>query len=254
MRKERHTDQHGEAGVTKRLSASSSANSRRIRTGQRIEKAALELFVERGLDGVTAEEIARAAGVSRRTFFRYFPARADVLAAVHSRGLMRMFDLFQERPAHETLIEAIVSVSRVDLFVGEEAEIAESWRALTIQHPAAWQQVVAHLQPIIHRRYSEAVTFRLEAAAMDAAAAPVIAAASGRQVATCIFSGCRTDAATKSLTDCHMRSRQCVMRSVMRALKIVMSSIRLTLSEGGGRPPSALIPTQIEWSYSRRIA
>lgn len=43
-----------------------------------LEEAAFELFLEQGYDGTTAADIARRAGVSRGTFFNYFPAKADV--------------------------------------------------------------------------------------------------------------------------------------------------------------------------------
>ena len=45
----------------------------------RLQRAALELFVQRGYDGTTAAEIAARAGVTERTFFRYFPDKREVL-------------------------------------------------------------------------------------------------------------------------------------------------------------------------------
>ena len=45
----------------------------------RLHEAGLELFHERGYDRTTAAEIAGRAGVTERTFFRYFPDKREVL-------------------------------------------------------------------------------------------------------------------------------------------------------------------------------
>jgi AcrR family transcriptional regulator len=45
----------------------------------RLEQAAMELYIERGFDQTTVAEIARRAGLTERTFFRYFADKREVL-------------------------------------------------------------------------------------------------------------------------------------------------------------------------------
>jgi AcrR family transcriptional regulator len=48
---------------------------------ERLQRAGLELFAERGFDGATTEQIAARAGVTERTYFRHFPDKREVLFA-----------------------------------------------------------------------------------------------------------------------------------------------------------------------------
>ncbi|MGV9614528.1 mycofactocin system transcriptional regulator [Nocardia xishanensis] len=48
-------------------------------TKRELEVIAMRLFTEQGFDDTTVEQIAAAAGISGRTFFRYFPTKAEVL-------------------------------------------------------------------------------------------------------------------------------------------------------------------------------
>lgn len=77
---------------------------RRILVSLRIERAALGLMSTGGLD-VTAEQIAREAEISVRTFFRYFRNARDVLSGVPARESRRMCDALLARPAGESLLD-----------------------------------------------------------------------------------------------------------------------------------------------------
>jgi AcrR family transcriptional regulator len=52
---------------------------KKTETRDRIRASALRLFGEQGYDATTVEQIAAGAGVSHMTFFRYFPAKEDVV-------------------------------------------------------------------------------------------------------------------------------------------------------------------------------
>jgi AcrR family transcriptional regulator len=54
-------------------------------TEERLIKAALGLFTDRGYDNVTVAQIAERAGITRRSYFRYFPDKREVLFAGSDR-------------------------------------------------------------------------------------------------------------------------------------------------------------------------
>jgi AcrR family transcriptional regulator len=55
--------------------------------------AAVRLFTEQGYDNTTIDDIATAAGVGRRTFFRYFRSKEDAIAPDHEAGLARVAEV-----------------------------------------------------------------------------------------------------------------------------------------------------------------
>jgi len=68
-------------------SAEPDAPSGGSQTRSRIVAAAFDLFSDRGYDGTTVEAIAERAGIARRTFFRYFRSKDDVIFPDHDRQL-----------------------------------------------------------------------------------------------------------------------------------------------------------------------
>lgn len=70
------------------------------RTVDRILEATREVFMTKGYFGTTIDEIAQAAGVSRASFYTYFPTRRDVLLAVGSNAASEMQALIDVYPEY----------------------------------------------------------------------------------------------------------------------------------------------------------
>ncbi len=92
---------------------------KKAETRTALGRAALSLALERGLDGVTADDIATAANVSVRTFHNYFASKEDaVVAAWRSEFQVYVEDL-KNRPADEPILASLESV-----FAGIAADLA----------------------------------------------------------------------------------------------------------------------------------
>ncbi len=115
---------------------------------------ALRMFVERGFEGTTVDEIAAAAGIGRRTLFRYFPSKND-LAWGEFDGMLAQFrivlsSLPTDVPVREGLRRAVIAFNtfpaaempfhrqRMWLLLNVPTLVAHS----TLRY-AAWRQVVA---------------------------------------------------------------------------------------------------------------
>ena len=85
--------------------AESLRDRRKRRTAEAIVAGALELFEERGFDRTTIDQIAAAADISRRTFFRYFADKEELFFAEDERLLEVVEATLDAAPAGEPVLE-----------------------------------------------------------------------------------------------------------------------------------------------------
>ena len=79
-------------------------------TRRALHAAALQLVADRGLDGVTVDDIAAQADVSPRTFFNYFPTKDDAVVGLDPRHSSRLAEAVRARPGAETPVQAVRAV------------------------------------------------------------------------------------------------------------------------------------------------
>ncbi len=75
---------------------------------RRLQRAALELWSERGYDRTTTAEIAARAGVTERTFFRHFPDKREVLFDGAAEMRATLTSALAEAPAGLAPLEALL--------------------------------------------------------------------------------------------------------------------------------------------------
>ncbi|MEU9070160.1 helix-turn-helix domain-containing protein [Streptomyces sp. NPDC048109] len=95
-----------EAKTATRASATLWDRTRQL-ASQEILETALRLFTEQGYDETTIAQIAREAGVSQRTLFRYFGSKEDLLGGDQDRFGRVLADTIGEQPAETGAWEAL---------------------------------------------------------------------------------------------------------------------------------------------------
>ncbi|MFC8097097.1 TetR/AcrR family transcriptional regulator [Streptomyces sp. NPDC057363] len=99
---------------------------RKAETRMEITRAAARLFVGQGLRATRAEDIARAAGVAPRTFYRYFATKEEAVAPLYALGAERWARAVREAPAELSPPEALEHAVRHTLTPGAGVS-APSW-------------------------------------------------------------------------------------------------------------------------------
>ena len=111
----------------------------RLPTTSRAElcSIALSLFIERGFEQTTVDDIASAAGVGRRTVFHYFASKNDLPWGDFDAGLEEMHRFLRELPTKMSVVEAIsVAVIEFNRFPAEDISHHRERMKLLLEVPA----------------------------------------------------------------------------------------------------------------------
>jgi mycofactocin system transcriptional regulator len=149
-------------------------------THSAIEVAAFALFEERGYEATTMDDIAEAVRVGRRTLFRYYPSKNDILWGQFDDSLREFRRSFREMPRDRDLFDvvrdAVIAFNSFDeaalpqhrrrmrLLLGTPALLAHSelryaaWRSVVAEYVAERLQLLPDgLLPVLAGRVALAV-------------------------------------------------------------------------------------------------
>lgn len=131
-----------------------------------VSDAAIELFAAKGFDETTVDEIAEAAGVSRRSFFRYFASKDDLLAQSTLNYGAALTAAIETAPRDsaplELLREAVLSMTR------HAASLSHTRKSVEIAaKSASARQAYTSRLPEVEDNLARAYAARLKSSAGD---------------------------------------------------------------------------------------
>lgn len=129
-------------------------------TRRAIALAAQQLVRERGLDAVTVADIAEAADVAHRTFYRYFPSKEDALLLDLRDFLDDYVMLVESRPASEHPVDSMLYV--VGLVAGLDIDLtALEWLVGLVEETSSVAGVQHRMMLAAQDRLTELFAERL---------------------------------------------------------------------------------------------
>lgn len=152
---------------------------RRIRQQMRDEvaQAALRLFVEDGYDETTVDQICTAAGISRRSFFRYFSTKESVVVSLIAGHAEDGAAVFAEQAAVTDIWTALRrSLDPFQKWVETDPTQARALMRLIESTPALLAAYLVKLDDF-GRRFADTITARVDPTAEQRLVANVIASA-----------------------------------------------------------------------------
>lgn len=165
------------SAVTSSTSTTSGAGTRatagrreqnKAATRAAIAGAARRLLLEEGADAVTAEKVADAAGVSRRTLFNYFPsveaALNEPVAAFLDRATEGLDRLPADLPPTDAAVETMAALAGEKEALASMAEVfmlAQSHPQLARLQLEAWDQCAARVHEAMSARVPAEAGFEL---------------------------------------------------------------------------------------------
>ena len=126
-----------------------------------LSEVALRLLTDRDFESVTVDEIAAAAGLSRRSFFRYFASKEDVVFQFLDQMAERLRDAIVAWPPGESPLAAVHAALRPRV----AAYVADADRTLALvrllQRSPALRARELESRQRLHELVAEAIARRL---------------------------------------------------------------------------------------------
>lgn len=110
---------------------------KKLQTRLALARAAMRLFEEHGYDATTVDDIAEAADVSRRTFFRYFASKEEVFIVDPEGKLAALHVALAEGPPDEPTIAALRRGVRALVGTYFEPELVRAEARIADREPLA---------------------------------------------------------------------------------------------------------------------